>query len=169
MLLPSDTFPPYKLINGTAVVGKKTVTIKNGVIAISTSSGDTYWDHTYINVSDLSQNGDDPFSTINVTNKPTIFTIPAGAVCVLTIHALYPLQASGEHARLKMFEAESENEIATTPNQYTWVGSGEWIDTVEWTQVNDVNVGSLCIYFQNMRAQMTSATISLTVNGEKWV
>ena len=169
MLLPSDTFPPYKLKNGTAVVGNKTVTIKYGVIAISTSSADAYWDYAYINVSDLSQNGDDPFSKSNVTNKPTIFTIPAGAVCVLKIHALYPLQASGEHARLKMFEAESENEIATTPHKYTWVGSGEWIDTVDWTQGNDVNVGSLCIYFQNMRAQMKSATISLTVNGEKWV
>lgn len=169
MLLPSDTFPPYKLKNGTAVVGNKTVTIKDNVITVSNKKIDAYNVNGYLNVSNLAQNGNDEYTTNNVINKPKIFTIPAGAVCVLTLNGKWSAAASYEYWKLMLYEAESTNMIKSTPWSYGWAG-GSFVDTVEWTQASAVDVGSICLMSSHLyNSYVLTATISLTVNGEKWV
>lgn len=169
MQRPPDVFPPYKLKNGTAVVGNKTVTIKSGVITVKNTEYDAYAVNGYLNVSNHSQNGDSEYTTDNVTNKPTIFTIPAGAACVLTLDGQWSATGNYEYWKLKLYEAESTKEIASTPWGYGWA-EGNFVDTVEWVQENDVNVGSICLMSAHLyTSKLLTAKISLTVNGEKWV
>lgn len=156
---------PFMLKDGTfrfsdgssLVISEGTVSFVSGGAA--TNSG-------YLNISDLDQNTADRLSAENKNNKPAIFKIPDGAECVLSTGE-YLLSTALTYAstRIQLVSAGGSDVIAETPSSKTGPRS------VSWVQNGDAPIGCIAIVtgVMNWNDKLTNMTISLTVNGEKWV
>lgn len=114
---------------------------------------------TYIRLYGLSVN-----TTINESNnRPTVFTIPSGATCVLTYSNVVNSSNLQWNANFK--QANSTSSLSYGIGNGTHL-SGE---TVTVTQTNAVDIGTLFVYVANMAVgNVLEFDLSFTVNGTRY-
>jgi hypothetical protein len=169
---------PLVFPDGRWTIGDKTLIIKDGVVAVRSDTYDAYDIYAYINLSNPDQNTTDSHTTDNVTNKPAIFSIPAGAVCELSMTGIYKTEAGYSYVRASLYEALSTNAVANTswsPNYH----SGDYSVSKTWTQETEVDVGCVAMDLHHVMSDSgntadanvrnRNAVITLTVNGERWI
>ena len=140
--------------------------IENGIITAKSNVAMPYGKYYMINVTDLSQNTTDSTSSDNVSNKPTLFTIPEGVSCKLTIEGSGQFIASYANVHAQLYKANA-NEII---EQCGFGNSSINPKKVEWVQESDVDVGCLAIAVHQLSYNsIFSATVTLEINGKRYI
>lgn len=152
----------FPFTDGVFINGK----IENGIITAKSNVIMSYGKYYMINITDLSQNTTDSTSIDNVSNKPTLFSIPAGSSCKLTIGGSVPFPASYGNVHARLYKANA-NEII----EQCGLGNNSINpEKVEWVQESDVDAGCLAIVVHKASwNDIFSVTVTLEINGKRYI
>lgn len=111
---------------------------------------------TYLNLSNIKQNTANASDTANINGHPAMFTIPAGAECLLTVS-----NVSGylNDANFRLANAAASSTF--------FVGDIKNISTVSLTAEDAISIG--CFFTYISKATECEFDIEFTVNGERWI
>lgn len=111
---------------------------------------------TYLNLSNIEQNTTDASDAANINNIPAMFTIPAGAECVLTVS-----NVSGylNDANFRLANASASSTF--------FVGDSKNTTTASITTDSAIDIG--CFFTYINKATECEFDITFTVNGEWWI
>lgn len=142
--------------------------IENGIITARSKIAMSYGKYYMINITDLSQNTTGSTSSDNVSNKPTLFTIPVGAVCKLTIEGECNFVASYGNIHARLYEANASAII-----KQCGLGKNAGVvnrGCVEWVQESTVDIGCLAIVIhQASYGETFSVTVTFEINGKRYI
>lgn len=159
---------PTLLEQGTVSFNDVSAVISGNNVKINKTSGtDAYNKFRTLNLTDFSANvttGQD--KTTDITGKPIVRTIPAGASCVFSMTNISEYyNASHVYVVLALVDGDGN-----TIKQVSRGNNAPSATSVSWTQNSEVGVACIAAkmyhFAQTCHAQFY---LSLTVNGEEWL
>lgn len=159
--------PLYPFDNGTfnfTSPNSRSVEITNGNHFYYSQPGSSA-DASYINVSKISQNTTNAYSTDNINNKSTLFTIPANSVVKLEIKNISGSRITGSYTW--SFGIRGTGTSTINGLSITGLGPSSSDESIEVTITSARNVG--CLFFYARQYRTLTADIYLYIDGIRYI
>ena len=118
---------------------------------------------SYVNLSNVNQNGANFNAPNNINYRPTWITLPAQSTCIFQI---LNINRNGTETTVgvNFRRANAEQSLGFSDGNFT-----DSNDKIKYVTINeDTNVGCLFIWIENY-TPFIEFDVTLTVNGERWI